>query len=234
MFFFESIISNNGINPTSLRVDSNSLSRSTVVIRGEGSNVHTGATIMSGRIDLFLNKNGVAVSGSVLNLEKGASVHFLASNQIGKRTEVILMSGSLLIKGASNVQYISHLNWYNKDNYVSGSVIEFDNTLGGIKYLYVDVLTRNLGSKSDLYVNNWQEDVDFFLLRKTDSNAQALGNVRVNGHYAMLKDYNEEYWQVGVFLPEPGTYGAVLGALGLGVFMFRKARRKSAPDQVIP
>jgi len=38
-----------------------------------------------------------------------------------------------------------------------------------------------------------------------------------------LEDFNSEYWSISA-TPEPATYGALLGTVGLGLWTWRKRR----------
>jgi len=106
--------------------------------------------------------------------------------------------------------------------------------------LFLDLLTfNNIGAQ--LFVRGWHEFEDFLLIKKTafatapaDALAQWLqlrNQIFFDGYsldYSLLvADYNADYYQItpwGVMtgFPEPSTYGAILGAVGLGLWTWRR------------
>jgi len=102
--------------------------------------------------------------------------------------------------------------------------------------LFLDLLTFNNAS-AQLFVRGWHEYEDFLLIKKT---AYAVGQwpnllkqIFFDGYSLdydlVLKNYNNDYWEITPWgrmdasaMPEPSTYGAILGAMGLGFVAWRK------------
>jgi len=87
----------------------------------------------------------------------------------------------------------------------------------------------------DLWIKNWFEFEDYFLIRRGDagwlSDMQAfiLPHITFEGYGrgARLRDYDSGFYEIVPF-PEPTTYGAILGASGLGLVFWRKRKRRRA------
>jgi len=108
---------------------------------------------------------------------------------------------------------------------------------GDANILWIDELS--FSSTADrLFIRNWYEYEDLLLVRRTyidgleeKDRAQLLSQIFFEGYQdyqTTLKAYDAQYWQIYPFgAPEPSTYGAILGAVGLGLVVWR--RRKSKP-----
>jgi len=106
--------------------------------------------------------------------------------------------------------------------------------VGLANILWIDDLT--FSSTSDrLFIRNWYEYEDLFLVKKV-YNGQAFDDTKLNqivfegyqDYFPVLKDYDADYWQITPWgAPEPSTYGAILGAVGIGLWTWRKRRRQS-------
>jgi len=96
--------------------------------------------------------------------------------------------------------------------------------------LFVDTL--NIDIEGDLIVRNWVDSVTRFLVRKTSLNLEdMLTRVRFEGYDSLtagVRAYSDNaYWEIFA-APEPSTYGAILGAVGVGLIVWRrKSRSKS-------
>jgi len=80
---------------------------------------------------------------------------------------------------------------------------------------------------SMLLVRNWVDFEDRLLVKRSSVNLTAsLPHIHFEGYApgAALRDYDAQFWEV-VPAPEPSTCGAILGALGLGLWGHQ--RRKS-------
>ncbi|WP_231863601.1 autotransporter-associated beta strand repeat-containing protein [Cephaloticoccus capnophilus] len=131
-------------------------------------------------------------------------------------------------------------------------VIDFrGGEVGMANYLYIDELIIGVGSK--LTIRNWFEGEDYLLVhrskydeyRYTDPsglNGGILANtnqrVEFEGYsFLYIAHYNEDYYEVtpfprqmATYFPEPSTYGAILGATGLGLLLWRRHKPRR-PNQ---
>jgi len=121
-------------------------------------------------------------------------------------------------------------------------VIDFrGGEVGHANYLYIDELSFTEGSK--LIIRNWFEYEDYLLIKRTAAHAELLsggsGFTRVEppiefegyGSTVTWTHYNDDYWEVTPFgrvtpFPEPSTYGAILGAVGLGLIVWRRRKQR--------
>jgi len=106
--------------------------------------------------------------------------------------------------------------------------------------LYLDQLTFN-NAKALLTIRNWNYETDYLLVRYKGGNStipSILKQIRFEGydapalwHWHFLKGF-DDYWQItAVPVPEPTTYGALLGAMGLGLWTWRRKRQRiNAPN----
>jgi len=86
----------------------------------------------------------------------------------------------------------------------------------------------------ELWIKNWFEYEDYFLIRRGDAQwlsymqEDVLPYITFEGYErgARIRYYDERFMEIVPF-PEPATYGAILGAAGLGLVLLRKrnARR---------
>jgi len=107
--------------------------------------------------------------------------------------------------------------------------------------LFLDLLTFN-NTSAQLFVRGWLEHETFLLVKRTafaeGEWAQALKQIFYDGYSLDFNvvhiDYNADYFQIVPFgsgVPEPATYGAILGAVGLGLFAWRKQRQSRQSRQ---
>jgi len=112
-------------------------------------------------------------------------------------------------------------------------VIDFaGGSVGHANYLILNDLWIDLDvgyyTASTLFIRNWFEGEDFLLVSKRSGNLtkETLGRIEFEGYGpAMLRDWNTNFYQITP-MPEPATYGAILGAVGLGLFAWRKHRNR--------
>jgi len=89
--------------------------------------------------------------------------------------------------------------------------------------LFLDDLIIDNGAA--LRISGWQADRDFLLVRKDSKHLKdSLKKITIDGwgkNQIYLKDYDDEYYSIEA-APEPSTYGAILGAAGLGFWCWRR------------
>jgi len=90
---------------------------------------------------------------------------------------------------------------------------------------------------SRLFIRNWYQYEDYLLVRKQDPfhgffNPADLSRIIFDGYQdfpVLAVDYDDLYYMITPFnAPEPSTYGAILGAVGVGLLAWRKRRRRNA------
>jgi len=86
---------------------------------------------------------------------------------------------------------------------------------------------------SILTVRSWLDQASYFLVHRNSPNLQALLE-RINfqgyGLGAATRDYSATYWEIVPLsmMPEPTTYGAIFGVMGLGLWAWRRRVRKAS------
>jgi len=101
--------------------------------------------------------------------------------------------------------------------------------VGLANILWIDKLT--FSSTSDrLFIRNWYEYEDLFLVRKEGFHTDLLPQIIFEGYQdyeTTWKAYDDTYIQITPWgAPEPSTYGAILGTVGIGLWTWRKRRQK--------
>jgi len=117
---------------------------------------------------------------------------------------------------------------------------------GHANYLYIDDLVFTEGSK--LIIRDWFEYEDYLLIKRTAAHAELFSGgsgftrveppIEFEGYSGGVTwtHYNDDYWEVTPFgrvgpVPEPSTYGAILGATGLGLLIWRRRKRAAGPSK---
>jgi len=208
----------------SLRVYGAHNSNSVVVLGGGFSNTYTGYTTVDGRgNEIALAKTGgaIAIQRDVI-VSNQAGLNFHESNQLG--------SGTVTIRNHSWLGHFSSDSNKDISNRIRKLVVDGFGTLGfgseyresGKRWVYFDDI--EIINDGWLEVVSWEYGRDFFLISKAIENAgDILSRISFNGYdknKMHLEDFNTEYW--AVVAPEPATYGAILGAAGLGLFVYCK------------
>jgi len=111
-------------------------------------------------------------------------------------------------------------------------IIDFVNgTAGAPNRLVIEEFF--LADDATLFIHNWEDQADLLLVRYTQSNinrinADFLARIKFEGYTdpAVWVYWSSDYWEIRP-MPEPTTYGAILGAVGLGLITWRKRRRVS-------
>jgi len=140
--------------------------------------------------------------------------------------------------GADGKTYDAGTKQHLADLRIEGrGTIDFRGGDGGeANILWIEELI--FSSTSDrLFIRNWYEYEDLLLVRRTyidgleDSDrAQLLSQIFFEGYQdyqTTLKNYDANYYQIYPFgAPEPSTYGAILGAVGMGLWGWRKRTQR--------
>jgi len=199
-----------------------------VMLSGSQSNTFTGNVVIEGeRNVLYLGKtNGATAIQSNVYVRDGARVAFSRSNQIADSSTVTLTgSGSQLTFVTSSVALTEKIHALKVES--GNTIFNFahwgkapDNSK---KTLVLDDLIIEAGAT--LKIIGWKEGRDHLLVRKDSKYlADALKKLSIDGwgkNQVYLKDYDKDYWSIEA-APEPGTYGAILAAVGLGLVIWRR------------
>jgi len=97
--------------------------------------------------------------------------------------------------------------------------------------LRLDDLIINPYENTELRIKGWDEFEDYLLVRKTSANlSSALTYINFDGwaNGAEIRDYDTDYWEIIPRLPEPSTYGAIFGVMGLGLWAWRRRVRNAS------
>jgi len=224
----DSVISDNG-HSVSLNISGNTPGDGGVFLRGDKSNTFTGNAYVSGRRNhLVLQKgNGaVAVRGDI-HVKDQALLRFANSNQLLETSNVRLENRGAL----QNLANFDITNTFRSLTVADNGIVHFNHTEGHSEnskyYIKIDDLIIN--QSGHLEIHGWQESRDFLLVRKTSAALEdALTKMTFAGYdrnNIHLEEYDSEYWSISS-TPEPATYGALLGAIGLGLWTWKRKRRE--------
>jgi len=144
---------------------------------------------------------------------------------------------AILRLGGNTKQQLKNLHIQDR-----GTIDWVGGEVGQANILYLDTLTFS-GPDAILFMKNWYEYEDYLLVRSNGFNTDYLQNVRFEGYENYLvqwRKYDANYHQITPFgtlnpqngdtNPEPATTGAILGAVGIGLFTWRKKTRKNRRD----
>jgi len=228
----DSIISNNaqGILDVVVTGSGRMGVKRVVRFRGAYSNTFTGYVFLEGKgTALYLSKwNGAHSVNSDIYVRNGAILGIESSNQIPDYASVKLQGKDSMFV----------INWVGRDlseKFHTLSVdghgrvlFSRDNGSRERKTLMLDDLVIDIFSR--LTVHGWNPDLDLFLVSKSSSHVRdALKRINFEGpnrQIVELREYNKDYWKLYAS-PEPSTYGAILGAVGLALVAWRKGRRRA-------
>jgi len=138
-------------------------------------------------------------------------------------TQAILQTGGNTKLQLKNL----HIEGRGTIDWVGGEV-------GRANMIWLDTLTFS-GPDAILFMRNWYEYEDYLLVRTNGFDLNFLQNIRFEGYEnfpVVWRKYDQYYHQITPFglmskeTPEPATYGALLGAVGLGLVAWRKRRRQ--------
>jgi len=139
---------------------------------------------------------------------------------------------AILQMGGNTKLHIANLHIENR-----GTIDWVGGEASAANILWIDSLTFS-GPDAQLFMRNWYEYEDILLVRKAGFNTGYLGQIVFDGYQnyeTTYRQWDKDYWQITPFghlaLPEPSTYGALLGALGTGLYLLRRSRRRKAATQ---
>jgi len=197
-------------------------------ISGGYNSAFTGDVVVEGKDShLYLCKiGGVIAVRSNITVRNGRVAGIELSNQIADTSTVTLQGNG----STFSLNDVSHaLSEKFRTLKVEGEGRVLFSRKAADRYaktLIVDDLIVDWGS--DLSVEGWNAELDLFLIKKTSGNARsALSRIRFEGpdrQIVELRPYNAYYWKLYAS-PEPSTYGAIFGAVGLGIAIWRRRRR---------
>jgi len=142
--------------------------------------------------------------------------------------QAILQLGGNGPYGAGTKQRLSELRIEGR-----GTIDWRGGEVGLANILWIESLS--FSSTSDiLFIRNWYEYEDLFLVRKEGFHSSLLPQIVFEGYQdyeTTWKAYDDTYIQItpfgkGGYLPEPSTYGVILGAMGLGLWGWRKRTQR--------
>jgi len=184
----------------------------------------------SGRDELLLGADlrDPLVNKPRVNLHGTPYRHGAKFDRIAHRTDEAVLS-----LGANTHQTLAQLHIIDR-----GSIDFAIGTAAQPSFLFLDLLTFN-NADAQLFVHGWLEYQTYLLVKKTafaaGEWAQKLKQIWFDGYsldFGLLnEDYNADYYQITPFamydkFPEPSTYGAILGAVGLALVAWRKHKRR--------
>jgi len=208
----------------------NAYERGVGIIRISGgyNSAFTGDVVVDGKDShLYLGKyGGVIAVRSNITVRNGGVAGIERSNQIAD-TSTVTLQGSGSTFSLNNVGYALSEKFKTLKVEGQGRVL-FNRKVADryAKTLIVDDLIVGWGN--DLSVEGWNAELDLFLVSKSSSHVRdSLSRIKFEGpnrQIVELRDYNKDYWKLYAS-PEPSTYGAILGAVGLGLAVWRRRRR---------
>jgi len=135
--------------------------------------------------------------------------------------EGVLMFNGVIGSGVGIRQTINNLTIEGR------GVIDFRGGEGGRANFLIINGTITIGEDSRLFIRNWFEFEDYILIRRNGASSVDLSRVEFVGYGpAFFRDWNSEYYLMTP-APEPATYGAILGAVGLGLWAWQRKRRRT-------
>jgi len=130
---------------------------------------------------------------------------------------------AILQMGGNTKQYIGTLRIEDR-----GTIDWVGGEVGKANMLFVDKL-EFIGTDAQLFMRNWYEYEDYLLVKKVGFNFSNLGKIVFDGLWdlpALAVHYDAQYYMITPYnSPEPSTYGAILGGIGLGLWTWQRKRR---------
>jgi len=221
----------------------------TLLLSGNTSNTITGETYINQGV-LALGKTGgaTALGGTIIVGDQAGhdTLRLDRSEQIANNATVRLRGGHADPEYHLMAEGILQFNGaggrglretFAKLEVEGRGVIDFGGgSVGHANYLILEDLDISSDTSyyraSKLFIRNWYEGEDFLLVSKKSANLlNSLSRIEFEGYGpAIVRNWNADYFLVTP-MPEPATYGAILGAAGTGLFFLRRLRpSRTSPD----
>jgi len=129
---------------------------------------------------------------------------------------------AILRMGGNTKQQLRELHIHGR-----GTIDWAGGEVGQANILWLDSLTFS-DSNAILFMRNWYEYEDYLLVKAGGFDLAYLQNIRFEGYENYTVQwirYDNNFYQITPF-PEPATTGAILGAAGIGLWIWRKRRRQ--------
>jgi len=171
------------------------------------------------RTDPLINKPNVILHGMPYGLDPSNVYGGAESDQA-----ILRLSGN-------TKQHINRLTIHDR-----GTIDFAGGNAGLANILWIDELSFSGVDDGRLFIRNWYQYEDYLLVRKGDPfhgqafNKALLSRIIFDGYQdfpVLAIDYDANYYQITPFhAPEPSTTGAILGAAGIGLVVWRKRKRR--------
>jgi len=176
------------------------------------------------RIDPLINKPSITLRGTPYGLDPNNIYGGAESDQA-----ILRLSGN-------TKQHINELIIQER-----GTIDFAGGDAGLANILWIDILRLTNANGADdptarLFIRNWYQYEDYLLVRKVNPftgqafNKALLSRIIFDGYQdfpVLAVDYDSQYYQIPPFhAPEPATYGAILGSVGIGLVAWRKRKRR--------
>jgi len=220
-------ISDNPTNRVNLRMLRYAgMGQGIISLGGDKNNTFTGSTEIYGinnRIILNKEKGAIAIRGDIF-INDSARLTIRRDNQISSGSIVSLKNATFEFEDNYLDGKFTKRESFNRLVIEGTSFIQFSHQgLSDSRFLYLEDLYIADGGK--LTIQGWREGCHFLLVRKTSRNLDdVLKKIEFEGYFqgrTHKEDYNRDYWSISG-MPEPSTYGALFGALGFGLVVWRK------------
>jgi len=196
-----------------------------VELYGSRSNTFTGDTLLtSGGLRLAKNNGVTAIRGDI-RARQGSALGLFHDNQINDSSDVHLSGSSILFFVSQYDTSLTEMIRYLVIDDVG--IVDFNATYVYTHYsrwLYLDDLVIRDGGK--LIVKNWENGTDHLLVRRENIDWATLWKIDFQGktnRNVGYRYFDSNYVEIVPWAtPEPASYGAIFGALGLGIPLWRR------------
>jgi len=204
--------------------------RGTVRLGGDKSNTFTGDVIVDGEMNILSlqKQNGATAIKGNSYVRNGGRLAIANSNQIADSATVTLSGNGKLTFTNEPLDVSEKIHALRINDGVGVFNFIHNSNPDARKMLFLDDLI--IAQNASLRITEWKAGRDYFLVRKDSRYLdEALKRISIDGwakNQIYLKSYNKDYWSIEA-APEPATYGAIFGVLGMGLVLFYHRRRSS-------